>query len=212
MHVNIKICGITSESARDAAVEAGADAIGFVFAEGSPRDIAPDRAAELARELPPFVTSVAVFRRPSRDEVAQVLECFPADIVQLDAESMADCSGLGARLLPVFHDSPQFDESLTGYEINQQINHLLFESALSGQGAQADWERAGRLAQRFPHLVLAGGLDPDNVAQAIRRVRPCAVDVSSGVESSRGVKDNARIQAFVAAVRATELRLEEVGE
>ena len=208
MHVKIKICGITSESARDAAVEAGADAIGFVFAEGSPRDIAPARAAELARELPPFVSSVAVFRRPARDEVARVLESFPADIVQLDVESMADCTGLGVRLLPVFHDAEEFDEALPGYEGNQ----LLFESALSGQGARADWERAGRLARRFPNLVLAGGLDPDNVAEAIRRVRPGAVDVSSGVESARGVKDNARIQAFVAAVRASELRLQEVSE
>ena len=208
MHVNIKICGITSESARDAAVNAGVAAVGFVFAEGSPRNIAPQRAAELARGLPPFVSSVAVFLRPTRDEVRRVLDIFPADIVQLDVESMADCADLGVRLLPAFHDTPELDESLPGFA----GNHLLFESARSGQGVRADWDRAGRLAGRFPGLVLAGGLDPDNVSQAIRQVRPSAVDVSSGVESARGVKDNERIAAFAEAVRRTELRLEGVGE
>lgn len=195
MRVFVKICGLSTPRAVAAAVEAGADAVGFVFAE-SPRRVTPNRARQLCEGLSPVMIRVAVMRHPAVAEWHAVAEGFEPDWLQTDA---GDFAGLDVAerfgRLPVYRDgqalAPGTDEP------------VLFEAAVSGQGALADWQRAAELAREH-RLVLAGGLTPDNVGEAIATVRPWGVDVSSGVESKRGVKDIGRIAAFLQAVREAE--------
>ncbi len=198
----VKICGLnTAESVR-AVREAGADAAGFVFAE-SPRRVSPEQAAELAALLPPDVDRVAVFHHPSARDIAEVLSVFPADVIQCEAteEARRAAAAAGARLLPVLHDGPNLDHQAEEACRTGSKPAAIFEAAgKGGRGVKPSWERAARLAQRLP-LVLAGGLAPGNVADAIAAVRPFGVDVSSGVEETRGRKDPVRIAAFVQAAR-----------
>jgi len=192
--VFVKICGINSEDAAEAAVTAGADALGFVLAE-SPRRVTPERARELCASLPDGVTRVAVLRHPPAELVRRVLEVFEPDWLQTDASDFA-LIALTQRCaaLPVYR---------TGGVPAQPPPRLLFEGKVSGSGTTADWDAAAELAART-QLILAGGLDPDNVGDAIRRVRPWGVDVSSGVERRRGEKDPKKIREFVARARAVE--------
>ena len=192
--VFVKICGINSEAAAAAALEAGADALGFVFAD-SPREVTPERARELAAQVPASVKRVAVLRHPPRALWRAVLDVFAPDWLQTDAEDLAAIElGKGCVALPVYRDgrAPQSPPA-----------RLLFEGAKSGSGRTADWEQASALASRT-QLILAGGLDATNVADAIRRVQPWGVDVSSGVEKRRGEKDPQLIHEFVARVRALD--------
>lgn len=190
----MKICGLTDPEAVRAAVEAGADAVGFVFAP-SPRRVTPAAAARLARDVPDRIKRVAVMQHPGQALVDAVLADFAPDWLQTDAEDIEtldladDC-----RLLPVYRNghwpSGKFVPA-----------RLLFEGKTSGSGQTADWSEAASLAART-EIVLAGGLNAGNVAQAIERVHPWGVDVSSGVERERGVKDPNKIREFVAIVRA----------
>ena len=191
----VKICGINSPAAAAAAVEAGADALGFVFAE-SPREVTPERAAELCASVPSSIARVAVMRHPSAALWGRVLEVFRPDWLQTDAADFAAIE-LGERCaaLPVYRNGGARPSALPP--------RLLFEGAASGSGQTADWDEARELA-RSCELILAGGLTPDNVAAAIEAVRPFGVDVSSGVERRRGEKDPGKIKEFVARVRAIE--------
>ena len=195
----VKICGINSEDAAAAAVAAGADALGFVFAE-SPREVTPERARELCAAVPPGITRVAVLRHPPADLVRRVLEVFEPDWLQTDAEDF-EVARVPAELaerftaLPVYRNGAAMPSPLPP--------RLLFEGAVSGSGTTANWDEAAGLAART-QLILAGGLDADNVGDAIRRVRPWGVDVSSGVERRRGLKDPQKIREFVARARAVE--------
>jgi phosphoribosylanthranilate isomerase len=200
MRIRVKICGITTEATALVAAEAGADALGFVFAE-SPRRIEASVAAEIAAALPPFVSRVAVFRQMDNPAVAAALDVFPADWVQGEGPARHLPPGLEGRFLPV----------LRGVAGEVLPRAFVLEGPASGIGARADWDAAAAAA-REARLVLAGGLDPDNVEDAILKVRPWAVDVSSGVERTRGVKDPRLIRAFIAAVRRGEAGLREAGE
>ena len=194
----IKICGLRTRDAVDQAVAAGANALGFVFAE-SCRRVGVAEAAELTRDVPASVKRVAVMRAPTAEQWREVAEGFRPDWLQMEA---ANYPVLGfpddVFSLPVYRDSPDLDEGALAREAT-----ALFEGVQSGAGQIADWDRAARLA-RVTRLVLAGGLNPDNVVAAIDAVHPWGVDVSSGVESSRGVKDAAKIVAFIEAVRRRE--------
>jgi phosphoribosylanthranilate isomerase len=193
----IKICGINSAEALSAAVSSGADAVGFVFAE-SPRKVTPQKAAELTESLPGDIAKVAVMLQPSAADWGEVRDLFAPDWLQTDAKDFMELDvpdSIGR--FPVFRDrvSTKFDKEPT-----ELPEHMLFESARSGVGVQPDWDHAAQVARRTC-LMLAGGLTPDNVTDAIIHVRPWGVDVSSGVESSPGHKDPAKIAAFTAAAR-----------
>lgn len=195
MALFVKICGLSRPADVAAAVAAGADAVGFVFAP-SPRQVSPAEAAALCAGLPPHLRRVAVMLGPAAAEWAAVRAGFGPDWLQTEVGDFAGLALGATARLPVYRDTAALDEAAAARE-----DLLLFEAAASGQGHRADWDRAARLASST-RLILAGGLNPDNVAEAVRRVRPFGVDVSSGVESRRGVKDPARIAAFVAAARA----------
>ncbi len=195
MRVRVKICGITDDRALDAAVQAGADAVGFVFAE-SVRRIAPVDARALANRLPPFVSAVAVTRHPDDAFLREVLPTLGFPWWQTDIE---DLDGVvlppGLETLPVLREGGALPEPMPG--------RFVYEGPVSGAGETVDWTTAASIA-RGGHMVLAGGLSPDNVAEAVRSVRPWAVDVSSGVEDAPGKKEPSRIRAFIAAVREAE--------
>jgi phosphoribosylanthranilate isomerase len=194
MSLFIKICGITELEAARAAVTSGADAVGFVFADSS-RRVTPRHAVSISGELPASVLRVAVFRHPDPAEIEAVLEEFTPDLVQADHNTLEGFDAVAT--LPVFREDD--DEAPAG-------GPFLYEGPVSGSGQLVDRGLATSVA-RLGDMVLAGGLRPDNVGRAIATVRPFGVDVSSGVESSPGVKDPAQIRSFVAAVRAAEERL-----
>lgn len=192
MRVRVKICGLSSRETIEAAVSAGADAVGLVFA-ASPRQVSAEAACALGAAVPPFVTRVAVCRHPRPEEIAAILECFAPDWIQSDLEDEGLVIGHPrARFLPVVRDPADVARLEPGVPI-------LFEGGRSGVGEQADWDQARRLARRH-RLILAGGLDPANVGEAIRHVRPYGVDVSSGVEESPARKSRELIEAFMEAV------------
>ena len=193
--VRIKICGLTTAAAIEAAVDAGVDAVGFVFSP-SPRQVDSSQAEELMRVVPPWVASVVVTRQPPPAFCKEVLPGLAPDWWQSDrADLQGQTLPRGTRALPVIRE---------GEDAATLPAWFVFEGVQSGHGVTVDWNAAAGLAQHG-RMVLAGGLSPDNVGEAIRIVRPYAVDVSSGVESSRGVKDAGRIRAFVSAVRDAEL-------
>ena len=189
----IKICGLRTAEAIEVAVAAGANAVGFVFHDASPRNLSLAAARELQRAVPVGIERVAVFLHPSQALVDAVLAAIEPDWLQTDA---GDLPGLrlpeGQRVLPVLRDGAVDATALPG--------RILFESARSGAGECADWRAAAALAG-VTQLVLAGGLHPANVAEAVRTVRPFGVDVSSGVERERGVKDAQLIREFIRAAR-----------
>ncbi len=201
MSLFVKICGVKTVKAVEAAVSAGADAIGFNFFPPSPRCLTPEQAAQLAGAAPRRILRVAVMLRPVQKEWEQVLAEFKPDCLQADADSLARLSLPSAlRTLPVYRDHEQFNP-----ESVPAATRCLFEGARSGIGQRPDWKRAARLARRN-EMVLAGGLGPDNVAEAVRQVRPWGVDVASGVESAPGVKDAAAMSEFVRAARQAAMQ------
>ncbi|HXQ63380.1 MAG TPA: phosphoribosylanthranilate isomerase [Steroidobacteraceae bacterium] len=198
MSVWIKICGLTSHAAVRAALEAGVDAVGFVFYAPSPRNVTPSQAASLARAVPAGVLKVAVAQHPPQALVDAIAAEFAPDLLQTDCADLASLSlPPGLAVLPVLRSGQRLPARLPA--------RCLYESATSGAGREADWPAACELAGRT-ELILGGGLRPENVAAAIAAVQPFGVDVSSGVESAPGIKDAARIQAFVAAARGTAVR------
>lgn len=192
----IKVCGMRTREAIEAAAQAGADAVGFVFYDGSPRNVSVADAAELQRAVPAGVERVAVFLHPTQELVDRVVAAVRPDWVQTDANDLATLTlPAGQRVLPVLRSG--------GLRPAVLPRRCLLESARSGMGETADWHEAARVAATM-EVVLAGGLDAGNVIEAVRTVRPFGVDVSSGVESSRGVKDAGKIREFIRAARRAE--------
>ncbi len=211
MKTRIKICGLTREADVDAAVAAGADAIGFVFYSPSPRYVTPERAAELARRVPPFVDVVGLFVNASAEEIGATCAAVPLNLLQFHGdETPAFCRSFARPWLRAARVRPGLDlvEFARSYSDARGLLLDAFVDGYGGGGHVFDWTL---IPPGLPgHLVLSGGLHADNVGDAIRRVRPVAVDVSSGVEAGKGIKDHDKIAAFVAAVRAADAAIGEV--
>jgi phosphoribosylanthranilate isomerase len=196
MGVRVKICGMTDAAGIRSAAGAGADALGFVFCDRSPRHLSVDTARALVREVPEGVTVVAVMLHPEREYCKTILEVLEPDVLQTDSEDFEYLEvPEGIERWPVFREGTTRPGDLPG--------RFVYEGRQSGQGRRVDWERAAGLASRG-QMILAGGLDADNVSDAIRVVRPWAVDVSSAVESSPGVKDGDRIRRFIERARLAD--------
>jgi phosphoribosylanthranilate isomerase len=191
----IKICGLTDAAAVSAAVSAGADAVGFVFYDKSPRNLTPERAARLAAIVPAGIRRVAVMLHPDEALWREVSDALRPDILQTD---LGDFSYLDVakdiEKWPVLREGSVPENGLLPAT-------FIYEGTRSGQGKAVDWDAAAGIARRG-RMILAGGLTVDNVADAIARVAPYGVDVSSAVESAPGKKDVTLIAAFVAAARA----------
>jgi len=198
----IKICGLTREEDVRAAVSAGADAIGFVFYPPSPRFVSFERAAELARLIPPFVTTVGLFVNAGRDYVENALEAVPLQVLQFHGdETEADCVGFGLPYIKAGRMRPGLDllKYAASFPCAQGLLLDAFVEGYGGGGETFDWSL---IPSGLPlPLILSGGLHAGNVAEAVRCVQPWAVDVSSGVEAAKGIKDADRITEFVAGVQ-----------
>jgi len=198
----IKICGLTRPDDVRAAVDAGADAIGLVFYPPSPRHVALDQAATLAGLIPPFVTTVGLFVNASEAQVRRVLDAVPLHMLQFHGdESEAECARYGRPWIKAARMRPGVD-LLKFAACHPGACGILVDAFVDGYGGGGkvfDWSLIPSGFDR--PLVLSGGLTPDNVGDAVRRLRPWAVDVSSGVESAKGIKDARLITAFIAGVR-----------
>ncbi len=202
MRTRIKICGITRPADAVAAAQAGADAIGLVFYPPSPRFLNVERAREIRDALPPFVQAVALFVNPDAAQVAQVIGRVHPALLQFHGEETPEfCAQFGLPFIKACRVAQGVDllkylrpfSAASGWLLDAHVGEY------GGAGASFDWSLVpARLARP---LVLSGGLTRGNVGEAVRRVRPWAVDVSSGVESSKGIKDAAKIAAFIAEVR-----------
>ena len=208
----IKICGLTRNEDVQAAVAAGADAIGFVFYPDSPRYVAPDAAARLIAALPPFVTAVGLFVNATEQQVVQVLEQAPVALLQFHGdETPVQCAAIAKaagrpfiRALRVRADMQGADLLEYAQDYRDAAGLLLdtFVDSYGGGGKVFDWSVIPK--ELAPRVVLSGGLSVQNATDAVLRVRPYAVDVSSGVELSKGIKDADKIRAFIDAVRQAD--------
>ena len=197
----VKICGITRLEDAEAAVACGANALGFVFWPTSPRFIDPYRARDIVSTLPPFVTAVGVFVNQATDYVNGVATLAGLGAVQLHGdETVADAGGIIRPVLKAIATAESSDEEIERWPRHVTLLLDVHDPVRrGGTGRRVDWTQAAAIARRR-RIVLAGGLTPDNVADAIRRVSPFGVDVSSGVEKSPGVKDHDRLRALFRAV------------
>jgi phosphoribosylanthranilate isomerase len=205
LRTRIKICGLTREADVAAAVDAGADAIGLVFYERSPRHVTLDRAVALVRELPPFVTPVGLFVNASAADLAAACAAIPGLLLQFHGdEDVAACEAPCRPYLRAARVGPGFDllNFATLYSSAQAILLDAFVEGYGGGGKVFDWSLIPPNVSR--PVVLSGGLNHANVIDGITRVRPSAVDVSSGVEAAKGIKDAELIRRFCAAVREAD--------
>ncbi|MGB0639509.1 MAG: phosphoribosylanthranilate isomerase [Myxococcota bacterium] len=206
MHISVKMCGFIEADSILHAVRAGVDSIGLVL-DPSPRQISIAHAQSLMAVIPSHVQSVIVCGRPDLAELEEIRERLNPDLIQLMSDALPDPSH-GFEVLPAFEDGPDIVERVDAYRrrIQQPTPVILADGPKPGSGVLADWDRIEVLGSTT-RLVIAGGLTPDNVGAAIGRMRPYGVDVSSGIEVERGVKDPDLIDGFMAAVRDAEQRI-----
>lgn len=198
----VKICGLTRLSDAVAASELGADALGLVFYPRSPRAVTIEKAREIVGGVPPFVSVVGLFVNPGRDEVMSVLDAVSLDILQFHGDETPEfCGSFGIPYLKALRVSGSLD-LLKSARTYSSARGLLLDAVVEGFGGGGEVFDWSLIPVEHPlPIVLAGGLNPENVRDAIRRVRPWAVDVSSGVEAAKGVKDVAKMARFIAGVK-----------
>lgn len=203
MSVRVKICGLTSVPDALAAVAAGADALGFMFYPPSPRNVTVEQAAAIIRELPPLVAKVGVFVNPTEADVRGAIEGAGIDTLQFHGEESPEfCRRFGLKSIKAFRVKDEaFLASLDGYGSEAWLLDAYVAGQLGGTGARFNWDLATQAIARGGRVILAGGLTPENAAEAVRQVRPYGLDVSSGVESAPGRKDAGKIQRFLAAAK-----------
>ena len=206
MPVKVKICGITNLADGMAAAEAGADALGFVFYEHSPRFIALEAAAAIIRELPPFIIKAGVFVNAPEDAVLRAVRECNLNLLQFHGdESPEFCMQFGLMSMKAFRirDASSLS-ALRNYPTEAWLLDAYNPDKLGGTGKSFNWDLALEAQSWGRPIFLAGGLTPDNVGEAVRRARPYAVDVSSGVEAAPGRKDYAKVRAFIQAAKMVE--------
>jgi phosphoribosylanthranilate isomerase len=204
METKVKICGITNPADAQAAVEAGADALGFIFYEKSPRYVRLTDVAAITRPLAPFIMRAGVFVNAPENLVFRAIRDCGLTLLQFHGdESPEFCAQFGLMNMKAFRvHGPETLEEIPKYATDAYLLDAYSSTTLGGTGEKFNWDLAVE-AQKFGKpIFLAGGLNAENVAGAIRKVRPFGVDVSSGVESAPGVKDHAKIKAFIAAARS----------
>ena len=204
MPVKVKICGLTNAPDALAAAQAGADALGFVFYDQSPRRVSVEAAAAIIPSLPPFIVKVGVFVNAPEDLVFRAIRQCGLNLLQFHGDEPPEyCLQFGLMSMKAFRirDAASLD-ALPNYKTDSFLLDAFAPDKLGGTGHTFNWDLA-IAAQKFARpIFLAGGLPPENVAEAVRRVRPYAVDVSSGVESAPGQKDHAKVKAFISAAKA----------
>jgi phosphoribosylanthranilate isomerase len=204
--IKVKVCGITNGEDALAAVESGADALGFIFYEKSPRYVVPAIAGQIIAELPPLVMSVGVFVNEGLATVRSIMDACHLGMAQLHGDENASyCHELSRPVIKALRlKNRESLLALAEYQGRGSVRGFVLDTfselAYGGTGQVTDWTLAAEVAKSTP-ILLAGGLTPDNVTEAIRVVRPYGVDVSSGVESAPGKKDRAKLRAFLEAVR-----------
>jgi len=207
MATAVKICGITRIEDAQVAARAGAHAVGLIFAPQSPRKVLPAAAAEIVTSLPPFVTPVALFVDQQTDEIRSVIARVRPQLLQFHGDEPPEfCAAFGLPFIKAVRVGPGVD-LLQYARLYRAAKGLLLDAFVEGRhggtGSAFDWSLIPRDLP-LP-IILAGGLDPGNVAGAVRQVRPWAVDVSSGVEASKGIKDAAKVAAFIRGVRDADV-------
>lgn len=203
METKIKICGITNSADAIAAVEAGADALGFIFYGKSPRYVPLGEAAEITRKLPPFIMRVGVFVNASEELIVRAIGEAGLTMLQFHGDEPADfCRQFGLMSMKAFRmHGPETLDEIPKYQTDAYLLDAFSSTALGGTGEKFNWDLAIEAQKYGKPIFLAGGLTPENVAGAVRKVRPFGIDVSSGVESAPGKKDHAKVKAFIAAAK-----------
>jgi phosphoribosylanthranilate isomerase len=206
METRVKICGITNLADARVAVEAGADALGFNFYEPSPRHLTLPVAAEISQQLPPFIMRVGVFVNAPEELVTRAIAECDLSLLQFHGDEPPEfCTQFGLMNMKAFRirDAESLKE-LAKYQTDAYLLDAFSPEVRGGTGEKFNWDLAIEAQKLGKPVFLAGGLTPENVADAVRKVRPFGVDVASGVESSPGKKDRQKVKDFIAAVRAVE--------
>ena len=199
MSVKVKICGITNLDDAMAAVDFGADALGFVFFKESPRYLPHNEAGAIIKALPPFITIVGVFVNESTERIEEIMNLTGIDVVQLHGDEPPETCNFSRRIIKAIRvKSLESLDPLKHYKDN--VSAFLLDTytphILGGTGQAFNWDVASE-AKQFGRIILAGGLTPDNIAEAVRHVRPYGVDVSSGIESEKRKKDHKKMELFI---------------
>lgn len=203
--VRIKICGITNLDDALAAADYGADALGFVFYEKSPRYVKPEKVKEIISKLPPFISTVGVFVDEDPSKINEIIEYTGINIVQLHGNEPSNLCQKWQRVIKAFRVKDFIDlHPLEEYKVSAYLLDAYTPEAYGGTGQIFNWDIAID-AKRFGRIILSGGLNPYNIEKAVRYVRPYAVDVSSGVEKEKGKKDLKKMKDFIEKVRALKL-------
>lgn len=202
MYPKIKICGITNLKDGIASVNLGTDALGFVFYRKSPRYVRPNRVTKIAAQLPPFVKIVGVFVNEPIESIRKIVDLCGIEVVQLHGTEPPEfCDAVNRKVIKAFRikDSESM-RNLSDYKVSAYLLDTYVKGIPGGTGARFDWDLAVE-AKKYGRIILAGGLTPANVSEAIKKIQPYGVDVSSSVEKSPGIKDHDKIRKFIEAVK-----------
>jgi phosphoribosylanthranilate isomerase len=204
MHVKVKICGITNPDDAVSAVDFGADALGFVFFKGSPRFISHKDAAAVIKNLPSFITTIGVFVDEKPGQIEKIIGITGIDVVQLHGNEPPEMCDLSRRIIKAIRvKTLESLDPLIHYrgKVSAFLLDTFTPDVFGGTGQIFNWDIA-TYAKQFGRIILAGGLNPDNISDAVKRVRPYGVDVSSGVESEKGKKDHKKMKLFIERAKA----------